>query len=145
MATRSSPPAAPPAAADRARHLWSAPRAGRPETVAERLAAERRFLEWLADPGEPDQVALTEDGPTLPMSTLLGTLCTSSGRLPAAAARTLGLPAGVTIGDAAAELVLAVNDPAGPRCRSYRAAVSYLHDLHAFETEFGTEFEDRSE
>ena len=93
------------------------------------LAAERRFLAWLADADKPDQVQL-EDGTHLPLATLLGVLCASWRRLPPAAATTLGLSAESTIGEATAELVLAVKDPAGPRCRSYRAAVYYLHDLH---------------
>jgi hypothetical protein len=51
-----------------------------------------------------------EDGP-MPLTSLLGLVCRSSHRLSDRDAATLGMPAGTTISAAAAELVLAMNDP----------------------------------
>jgi hypothetical protein len=114
--------------ADRSPSSGASPRRP-PETLAaHRLRAEQGCLDWLADPAEPDEVHLAGDGVPTPLTTLFGLLCTSSRRLPADAAATLGMAADTTIGVAAAELVLAVNDPIGPRCSSYRAAVHYLRD-----------------
>lgn len=96
----------------------------------DRSWAEQSFLDWLADPDKPEEVQRPGETAPTALTTLLGLVCTSSRELPAEAAATLGMPAGTTIGAAAAELVLTVNDPAGPRCRSYRAASYYLHDLH---------------
>lgn len=98
--------------------------------VVARREAEACFLEWLASPSQPDEVQLAGDAATTPLTRLLGLASTSSRPLPAEAATILGMPDGATVGAAAAELVLAVKDPAGPRCRSYRAAVYYLRDLH---------------
>ena len=114
---------------------------GRPRATAqpaptERLRAEQCILDWLANPTKPDKAQPEGDAAATPLTTLLGRVCTSSRELPTEAAAMLGMPDGVTIGAAAAELVLAVNDPAGPRCRSYRAAVYYLHDLHGLSAVF---------
>lgn len=98
--------------------------------AAARREAEGCFLDRLASPDKPDEVQLAGDAAPTPVTRLLGLASTSSRRLPAEAAAMLGMPDGVSVGAAAAELVLAVNDPAGPRCRSYRAAVYYLRDLH---------------
>jgi hypothetical protein len=47
-------------------------------------------------------------------------------QLPADLAAAIGLPASCSLGRAATELLLAVDDHAGPRCRSFRAAAYYL-------------------
>jgi hypothetical protein len=57
-------------------------------------------------------------------------LSTSKRALTPDAAQTLGLGDGATVGTAAADLLMAVKDPAGPNCRSYRAAALYLRDHH---------------
>jgi hypothetical protein len=85
------------------------------------------LLGWLAGCAQPD--ALDVDGhlaPDLAFTQLLGRLAPSAHPLPPDAAKILGLPSHATVGDAATELLLAVTDPAGPRCRSYRSAVYYL-------------------
>jgi hypothetical protein len=85
------------------------------------------LLAWLTGCAQPDAAEL--DGHLAPdpaFTHLLGRLAPSTHPLPPDAARILGLPGHATIGDAATELLLAVTDPAGPRCRSYRAAVYYL-------------------
>lgn len=109
----SSLPPAPPASA-------STPR---------QRAAEHAFLDWLAQPTSTDELPLaTGDGPE-PLAPILGELSLSKRLLPAQTAARLGLPEGTTLGHAAVEVLLAVKDPAGPRCRSFRAAVYYLRDL----------------
>jgi hypothetical protein len=85
------------------------------------------FRDWLTGAEYPDTIVV--EGASLPMTCFLGGLVTSPAVLPAAATARLGLPAGTRIGQAATELVLAVKDPAGPRCGSYRSAVSYLRGL----------------
>lgn len=102
----------------------------RSPSTARQAELEDGFLAWLADPLKPDELHVAwADEPAVPLREALGELSVSTRALPAEMAATLGLPAGTTIGAAAAELILAVNDPAGPRCRSYRAAAYYLHDL----------------
>ena len=101
----------------------------RPPAAVSGAPDERRFLEWLlgcGEPGEPEPSY--QDEVAAGLSRLLGALSTSARPLPPEAARIVGGPEGMTIGDAATEILLAVNDPAGPRCRSYRAAVYFLHD-----------------
>lgn len=90
--------------------------------------AERAFLTWLDDPGNPD-VARLPDGTVVPVGSVLGAASTSTQELPRYGALSLGLTPGISIGDAATELLVCVVDPAGPRCRSYRAAVLYLRGL----------------
>ena len=105
----------------------SAHRHRRQPHVAEPTGDHDVLLGWLAGCARPDVLDL--DGHLVPdpeFTRLLGGLAPCTRRLPADAARLLGLPSHVTVGDAATELLLAVNDPAGPRCRSYRSAVSYL-------------------
>ena len=90
--------------------------------------AERAFLTWLDDPGNPD-VARLPDGTLVPVGRVLGAASTSTRELPRYGALSLGLTPGISLGDAATELLVCVVDPAGPRCRSYRAAVLYLRGL----------------
>jgi hypothetical protein len=91
---------------------------------------ETAFIRWLADPVTSDEVRLDGGhGPLLPMRPVLDAVSASTRPLSGEAAATLGMPAGTTIGHAASELRLAVDDPAGPRCRSYRAAAYYLRGL----------------
>ena len=63
-----------------------------------------------------------------PVSHLLGRLSTSQQELTADEAMMLAMPAGTGTGNAAVALLLAVEDPAGPRCRFYPAAYS-LQDI----------------
>jgi hypothetical protein len=93
-----------------------------------RTPTEAAFEGWLTDHDRPD-VWQVDDPETSPTQ-MLGALVLSPRQLPADAADALGMPPGTTVGDAAAELILAVNDPAGPHCRSYRAALYYLRDHH---------------
>jgi len=92
-------------------------------------AAEQAFLGWLAEPTSADQLPVTDGGRPQPLAQVLGELSLSRRLLPSETAASLGLPAGTTVGHAATEVLLAVKDPAGPRCRSFRAAVYYLRDL----------------
>jgi hypothetical protein len=91
-----------------------------------RTRTEAAFEAWLTDDDRPD-VWQVDDPETSPTQ-MLGTLVLSPRQLPGDAADALGMPPGATVGDAAAELILAVNDPAGPRCRSYRSALYFLRD-----------------
>ncbi len=101
---------------------------GAPAT-SDQTRTEAAFEAWLTSEGKPDLWQL--DGPDAPPTSLNAILreVVLSGRLlPADAAAALGMPSGTTLGYAAAELLLAVTDPAGPRCRSYRSALYFLRD-----------------
>ena len=105
----------------------SAQRRRRQRHTAQRTRDHDVLLGWLTACAQPD--ARDVDGHLVPdpaFTQLLGRLAPSTHPLPADAATLLGLPSHATIGDAATELLLAVNDPAGPQCRSYRSAVYYL-------------------
>lgn len=91
-------------------------------------AAEQAFLVWLAQPTSAEELPSSDDEPE-PMARALGELSLSERSVPADTAASIGLPGATTVGHAAAELLLAVKDPAGPRCRSFRAAVYYLREL----------------
>lgn len=95
---------------------------------ATRTGDDDVLLGWLAGCARPD--VLDVDGhlvPDLAFTRLLGRLAPCTRSLPADPATLLGLPSPATVGDAATELLLALNDPAGPRCRSsHRSAVYYL-------------------
>jgi hypothetical protein len=93
-----------------------------------RRAVEQACLDWLAEPTSADELVVAGDEEGVPLSGVLGELRRSGRPLPAETAASIGLPVGTTVGHAAVEL-LAVRDPAGPRCRSFRAAVYYLRDL----------------
>ena len=91
---------------------------------------EAAFLRWLTDPVTGEELRLDEDdGSPRPMRQVLQALSSSTHRLPDDAASSLGMPAGTTVGHAVSELRLAVDDPSGPQCRSYRAAAYYLRGL----------------
>lgn len=92
--------------------------------------AERRFLDWLTSDALPDRLTTCPDGAPEATSTLLGTLITSSRPLTRCEAARVGSPPGTPLGVVATELIDAVHDPRGPRCRSFRAAVYYLRDHH---------------
>jgi hypothetical protein len=95
-----------------------------------RSSPAEMFVSWLTSFDKPDEIRIGgTGGVSVPLSLFLGGLSTSSEMLPADAAAEVGMSAGTKLGDAATELLLAVNDPAGPRCRSYRSAVYYLRDL----------------
>lgn len=97
-----------------------------------RSDTEQAFIDWLAEPTSADELLLTGTPDPQPLARVLGELSQSSRVLPPETAARVGLHEGATIGDAAAELLLAVEAPAGPRCRSFRAAVYYLRDLDRF-------------
>lgn len=93
-------------------------------------ALEDAFTRWLTDPVAADEVRLDDhDGSPHPLRQVLEALGSSARPLPSEAAAVLGMPADTTIGHAVTELRLAVDDPSGPRCRSYRAAAFYLRGL----------------
>ena len=99
-----------------------------PGTALTRL--ETAFLGWVVDPLEADEVRLDDhERSHRPLREVLEALSSSTRPLPGEAAAALGLPADTTIGQAADELRHAVADPAGPRCRSHRAAAYYLRGL----------------
>lgn len=93
------------------------------------LAAEQAFLAWLAEPTNAGEVPLDGSEAPEPLAQVLGELSLSGRVLPAETAAGIGLSGGATVGHVATELLLAVEDPAGPRCRSFRAAVIYLRGL----------------
>ena len=99
-----------------------------PVDTPRQQALEQAFLAWLAQPTSAEELA-PPDGARQPLAEVLGELSLSRRELPAETAAGLGLPDGTTVGHTAAELLLAVKDPAGPRCRSFRAAVYYLRGL----------------
>ncbi|GEM_PF-2354646 len=91
---------------------------------------ETAFLRWLVDPEAADDVLLDDPDRYLrPTPQTVDALRSSTRPLSGEVAATLGMPAGTTIGHAASELRRAVDDPAGPRCRSYRAGAYYLRGL----------------
>ena len=89
---------------------------------------EDAFCAWVDDPVKPDVVDLGQHG-AVPIAELSRRLRGSQATLPASACVQLGLPPGVTIAAAVAELLHATVDPGGPRCRSFRAASYYLRGL----------------
>lgn len=62
----------------------------------------------------------------LTMVEVLSRLTTCATPLAEDARRALRAPAHTTVGDAARSLLFARHDPAGPRCRSYRAAAYFF-------------------
>ena len=97
--------------------------------ASDRTRAEAAFEAWLTNDDRPDVWQLdAPDSPPVSLTRMLGELMLSRRQLPADAAAALGMPPGTRMGHAAAELILAVNDPAGPHCRSYRSALYYLRD-----------------
>ena len=97
--------------------------------ASDRTRAEAAFEAWLTSDDRLDVWQVdAPDEPQTSLTVMLGELVLSRRPLPPDAAAALGMPPGTALGYAAAELVLAVNDPAGPRCRSYRSALYYLRD-----------------
>jgi hypothetical protein len=96
---------------------------------------EDAFCAWVDDPVKPDVVDLGQYG-DIPMVELSRRLRGSQAVLPASACVQLGLPPGVSIGAAVAELLHATVGPGGPRCRSFRAASYYLRGLARLGDEF---------
>lgn len=100
---------------------------GRAPPAGEHLGIDQSaFLAWLADPAMPNELAAGPEWSAEPVTRLLGRLSLSPQGLTADEAMVVGMPAGTSMGDAAIALLLAVKDPAGPRCRSYRAAACFL-------------------
>jgi len=110
-------------------HAYRAASARRRLYPPHQRAAEQAFLSWLVAPTSADELPLVDGGEPEPLARILVELSLSSRVLPTETAASLGLRDGTTIGHAAVEVLLAVKDPAGPRCRSYRAAVFFLRDL----------------
>ena len=92
---------------------------------------EQAFIAWLEGPNRPDEVALDgPDEPATPLTRVLGALALARQPLPASARDVLGYRTEVSVGQAATDLLLAVRDPLGPRCRTYDGAVAHLRDHH---------------
>lgn len=106
------------------------PPATGPTSQTSLTGLETAFERWLADPESADEIRLADHGRSpRPLQEVIEALRASRRPLSGEAATTLGMPVGTTIGQAATELRRAVDDPAGPRCRSYRAAAYYLRDI----------------
>lgn len=89
--------------------------------------AERSLMTWLERCHGSDTSTLTRaDRDEQAMRKLLRDLTTSRQRPPAVIRDRFGLSEQATIGDVAMELLLAVDGPHGPHCRSYRSAVYFL-------------------
>jgi hypothetical protein len=95
---------------------------------------EDSFLAW-AEFSEKSDLVPIGDHHHLPMTDLARLLRNSRAPLTAAAAAQLGLPPGAPISTAAADLLHATIDPAGPRCRSFRSASYYLCGRSRLNTE----------
>ncbi|GEM_PF-3803810 len=95
---------------------------------------EDAFCAWAHDPAKPDVVDLDQHG-QVAMAELSRRLGGSQATLPASACVQIGLPPGVSIATAVAELLHATVDPDGPRCRSFRAASYYLCGLARLDTD----------
>ena len=89
---------------------------------------EDAFVAWAHDPAKPDVVDLGQHR-EVPMVELSRHLLGSQATLAASASVQVGLPPGVTIATAVAELLQATAAADGPRCRSFRAASYYLRGL----------------
>jgi hypothetical protein len=96
---------------------------------------EDAFSAWAQDPAKPDVVDLGQHG-EVPMVELSRRLGGSQATLAASACVQIGLPPGVTIATAVAELLHATVDPDGPCCRSFRAASYYLRGLARLDADF---------
>lgn len=96
------------------------------------------LTEWLAHDSRPVLIAhanglRANDGHGAPspltIETVVRGLLADPTPLPTQALKALGLPAGTRTSAVARLLLWAVEEPAGPRCRSYRAASYFLADL----------------
>lgn len=103
-------------------------------SVADLDELEDIFVAWMLAPAKPDVVDLRRNR-QISMVELSRRLGASPSPLPAAACVQIGLPAGVTIATAVAELLHATVDPDGPRCRSFRAGMFYLRGLALLEAD----------
>lgn len=113
------------AAGERSRAGLASRRSGHPAGAALR-AKEAAFDAWLDAADHPEQVL--HHGRPLAVREVLTAVLSSRRPLRARSARELGVPVGTTTGAAAAWLLVAVDDPGGPRCRSFRSALYYLRD-----------------
>ncbi len=92
--------------------------------------AEAAFVAWVVRcrrPDHQDPEHRTEAADHSPEH-LLDAVCGSPRPLPVDAASKLGMPAGTTLGAAAAEVIDAVRDPNGPQCPSFQAALFHHFD-----------------
>ena len=91
---------------------------------------EAVFLRWLVDPVDADGLRVDgDDRSPRPLRQVMDALAVSHRSLPPEVADRFGLASGTTVGRVATELRRAVEDPDGPRCRSYRSAAYYLRGL----------------
>lgn len=82
------------------------------------------FMVWLTMPVEHRG---RDTRPSAGVAHLLASLVTSTEPLPEEGAIMLALPPRTSVGEACALLLWAVQDPTGPRCQSFGAAVRFLH------------------
>ncbi len=88
---------------------------------------EQALLSWLYSTTRPESIDLQgQSHPTVPLAQLLGRVTTSRRQLPSHISATLSWPSEATFGDLATELLVAVLDPAGPRCPTFADAVKHL-------------------
>jgi hypothetical protein len=88
---------------------------------------EDAFRAWVTGREKPDVLIVAAGGcHPVPIEHALRRLSTSTQPLAPAPGAALGLCPDATVGTAAAALLQARADPAGPRCRSYRSATYFL-------------------
>jgi hypothetical protein len=98
---------------------------------------EDAFCAWAHDPVKPDVLDLGQRG-DVPMAELSRRLEGARATLAASACVQIGMPPGVTIATADAELLHATVDSDGPRCRPFRAASYDLRGLVRLGADFRT-------
>jgi hypothetical protein len=99
----------------------------RASDVPAQALLEAAFRSWVQGHAKADLLVVgTRDPVAVPLGPALRRLATSTKPLAPAHGAALGLADDVSIGAAAAALLQACVDPAGPRCRSYRSATYFL-------------------
>jgi hypothetical protein len=99
----------------------------RSSDAPDRALLEAAFRSWVEGHAKADLLVVKALEPiAVPLERALRRLTTSTAPLTPAHGTALGLAEDVTIGAAAAALLQACVDPAGPRCRSYRSATYFL-------------------
>jgi len=129
--TQSAPSSAPPTATCTETGPGAIARTGdgedRASDVPAQVPLEAAFRSWVQGHAKADLLVVgTRDPVAVPLGPALRLLETSTRPLAPAHGAALGLAEDVTIGAAAAALLQACADPAGPRCRSYRSATYFL-------------------
>jgi len=95
---------------------------------------EAGFRAWVQGQAKADVLIVRRhdagrDPVAIPLEAALRVVSTSTRPLAPARGESLGLPADVTLGEAATALLDACADPDGPRCRSYRSGTYFLRGL----------------